>query len=78
MYSTDGLSHSRGIADMPYFRCAASALRSTTISMRHFRPIRYRIRIFAYNIYFRSRPTEEVEVDFRSEVSLLVSFLQQI
>ncbi|EYC34323.1 hypothetical protein Y032_0001g359 [Ancylostoma ceylanicum] len=57
--------------EMPYFRCAASALRSTTISMRHFRPVRYRIRIFAYNFNFRSRPTEEVEVDFRREVSLL-------
>lgn len=57
--------------EMEQFRCAASGLRSTTVSLRHFRPVRYIIRVFCYNLGFRSLPSEEVEVDFGKDFSLL-------
>ncbi|KAK5967598.1 hypothetical protein GCK32_005965 [Trichostrongylus colubriformis] len=58
-------------ADMEQFRCVASALRATTISLRNFRPVLYYIRLFSYNFGLRSRPSEEKEVDFSKEFSLL-------
>nr|CDJ86920.1 Src homology-3 and Immunoglobulin I-set and Fibronectin and Serine threonine protein kinase-related domain containing protein [Haemonchus contortus] len=61
--------------DMGQYRCVASALRTTTISLRHFRPVRYRIRVFSYNFGLRSRPSKEVEIDFSKRISLLVAVL---
>ncbi|PIO60349.1 hypothetical protein TELCIR_18156, partial [Teladorsagia circumcincta] len=59
------------VPNMEQFRCVASGLRTTTISLRHFRPAPYRIRVFAYNFGLRSRPSEEMEIDFSKQFSLL-------
>ncbi|KAK6045311.1 immunoglobulin I-set domain protein [Cooperia oncophora] len=60
--------------DMEQFRCVASALRTTTISLRHFRSVVYHIRVFSYNFGLRSRPSEEIEIDFGKPFQPLVSF----
>ncbi|KJH51603.1 kinase domain protein [Dictyocaulus viviparus] len=57
--------------DMNNFRCAVFALRSTTISLRRFKSLRYSIRVFSYNFYFRSLPSDTMEVDFRQDACLL-------
>ncbi|PIO63668.1 immunoglobulin I-set domain protein [Teladorsagia circumcincta] len=65
------LTWNPGVKNMEQFRCVASGLRTTTISLRHFRPVPYRIRVFAYNFGLRSRPSEEMEIDFSKQFSLL-------